>query len=175
SDLRTRRTPVRLAFADHVNRFVARDRAPSSPEGAKMLTRTDTALGRPMILFQDIVEILHRSMSTVLLQNTGGFEFNDGWRVSGMLVGIDYPRRGMVLPAQGFGQKALSRCCVAFSREKEVDRRTGGVNSPVQVYPLAFDHGRTSRRPAKSRWSVLASSANVVPIPGRNVAPISRR
>src|SRR5271166_2060585 len=143
-------------------------------------------------------------MSTVLLQNTGGFEFNDGWRVSGMLVGIDYPRRGMVLPAQGFGQKALSRCCVAFSREKEVDRRTGGVNSPVQVYPLAFDHGRTSRRPAKSRWSVLAScpvqvyplafdhgrtsrrpaksrwsvlasSANVVPIPGRNVAPISRR
>ena len=32
-----------------------------------MLTRTDPALDRPMILFQDIVEILHRSMSTVLL------------------------------------------------------------------------------------------------------------
>ncbi len=30
-----------------------------------MLTCTDTALDRPMILFQDIVEILHRSMSTV--------------------------------------------------------------------------------------------------------------
>src|SRR5208337_5159197 len=91
SDLRTRRTPVRLAFADHVNRFVAGDRAPSSPEGAKMLTRTDTALDRPMILFQDIVEILHRSMSTVLLRNTGGFELNDGWRISSVLVGIDYP------------------------------------------------------------------------------------
>ena len=36
-----------------------------------MLTRTDTALDRPMILFQDIVKILRRSMSTVLLQNTG--------------------------------------------------------------------------------------------------------
>jgi len=24
----------------------------------------------------------------------------------------------------GFGQKALSRCCIAFGREKEVDRRT---------------------------------------------------
>ena len=104
-----------------------------------MLTRTDTALDRPMILFQHIVEILRRSMSTVLLQNTGGIELNDGWRISSLLVGIDYPRRGMVLPAQGFGQKALSRCCVAFSREKEVDRRTGGVNSPVQVYPFAFD------------------------------------
>jgi hypothetical protein len=82
-----------------------------------MLTRTDTALDRPMILFQDVVEILHRSMSTVLPQNTGGFELNDGWRISSVLVGIDYPRRGMVLPAQGFGQKALSRCCVAFSRQ----------------------------------------------------------
>ena len=101
-----------------------------------MLTRTDTALDRPMILFQDVVEILHRSMSTVLPQNTGGFELNDGWRISSVLVGIDYPRRGMVLPAQGFGQKPLSRCCVAFSRQKEVDRRTGGVDSPVQVYPL---------------------------------------
>ena len=66
-----------------------------------MLTCTDTALDRPMILFQDVVEILHRSMSTVLPQNTVGFEFNDGWRISSVLVAIDYPRRGMVLPAQG--------------------------------------------------------------------------
>ena len=80
-----------------------------------MLTCTDAALDRPMILFQDVVEILHRSMSTVLPQNTVGFQLNDGWRISSVLVGIDYPRRGMVLPAQGFGQKPLSRCCVAFS------------------------------------------------------------
>jgi len=46
-----RRTPARLAFADHMNRFIAGDRAPSSPEGAKMLTRADPALDRPMILF----------------------------------------------------------------------------------------------------------------------------
>ena len=39
-----------------------------------MLTFTDTALDRPMILFQDVVEILHRSMSTVLPQNAVGFQ-----------------------------------------------------------------------------------------------------
>ena len=82
-----------------------------------MLTRTDTALDRPMILFQDIVEILHRSMSTVLLQNTGGFELNDSWRIGSVLVGIDHPRRRMVLPAQRFGEEALSGSYVAFSRE----------------------------------------------------------
>ena len=32
TDLRTRRTPVRLAFANHMNRFVTGDGAPSSPE-----------------------------------------------------------------------------------------------------------------------------------------------
>jgi hypothetical protein len=37
----------------------------------------------------------------------------------------------MVFSAQGFAEKALSRCCVAFSREKKVDRRTAGIDSPV--------------------------------------------
>ena len=55
-----------------------------------------------------------------------------------MLVCVDDPRRGMVLPAQGFGQKALGRRCIAFGREKEVDRRTAGVHRPVQVHPFAF-------------------------------------
>jgi len=32
----TRRTLARLTFADHVDRLVAGDRAPNSPEGAKM-------------------------------------------------------------------------------------------------------------------------------------------
>ena len=52
-------------------------------------------------------------MST-LLQNTVGFELNDGWRISSVLVGVDDPRRGMVLTTQGFGQKALGRSCLAF-------------------------------------------------------------
>ena len=55
-----------------------------------------------------------------------------------MLVADDDPRRGVVLTAQGFGQKALSRGCIAFSREKEVDRGTAGVHRPVQIHPFAF-------------------------------------
>ena len=59
--LRTRRTPVGLAFANHMNRFVAGDRAPSSTEGAKMLACTHPAFDGPVILFQDVIKILHRS------------------------------------------------------------------------------------------------------------------
>ena len=85
----------------------------------------------PVILFQNIIEVLHRSMPAILLQSTHGFERHDGWWITGVLVGVDYPRRRMIPSAQRFGEEALSGVYVAFSRQKEVDRRTGGVHSPV--------------------------------------------
>ena len=131
TDLRTRRTPARLALADHMNRFIAGDRTPSSPEGTKMLACAHPAFDGPVILFQNIVQILYGTVLAILLKGTFGFKPHyRGW-ISGVLVGINNPRRWMVLTAQGLGEKALSRCCVALSREKEVDRRTAGVHGPV--------------------------------------------
>ena len=72
-----------------------------------MLACADAALDGPMVLFQDVIKILHRSMPAVLLQNTVGFELNDGWWIAGVLVGVDDPRRRMVLSAQSLGEKAL--------------------------------------------------------------------
>jgi hypothetical protein len=63
-----------------------------------MLACTDPAFDGPVILFQNVIKILDGSMSTLLFQNSAGFELNDGWRISGVLVGVDGPRRGMVLP-----------------------------------------------------------------------------
>jgi hypothetical protein len=64
--------------------------------------------GALVILFQNIIEVLHRSMPAILLQSLPGFEPHDGRWITGVL-----------------GEEALSRCCVAFSRQKEVDHRTG--------------------------------------------------
>ena len=74
-----------------------------------MLACADPALDGPMVLFQDVIKILYGSVLAVFLQNTVGFELNDGWRIAGVLVGVDYPRRLVVLSAQGFGEKALGR------------------------------------------------------------------
>jgi hypothetical protein len=71
------------------------------------------AFDGPVILFQDVIKILHRSMSTLLFQNAAGFEFNDGWRISSVLVGVDDPRRGIVLPAKALVRK---RSAAAASR-----------------------------------------------------------
>ena len=58
TDRRRRRTSTRLVFAHHMDRFVAGDCAPGSAERAKMLACTYPALDRPMILFQNVVEII---------------------------------------------------------------------------------------------------------------------
>jgi len=125
TDLDACRTPARLAFADHMNRLVTGNCAPSSPEGAEMLTRVDPTLDGPMILFQDVIEVLHRSVLAVLLQNTLVFELHNRRRVSGMLVGVDDSRRRMVCSAERFGKKALGRGRVLLGREKEVEGGAG--------------------------------------------------
>ena len=96
-----------------------------------MLACAYAAFDRPMILFQNVVEILHRSVVTVLLESTLGFELNDCRWITGVPVGIDYARRRMILSAQGLGEKALGRRRVAFSRQKEVNGCPCGVYSSV--------------------------------------------
>ena len=116
-----------------------------------MLACTHPAFDGPMILFQDVIKILHGAMLAVLLQNTLVFELYNRRRVRGMLVGVDDSRRRMIRFAQRFGQEAL--CCgsVLLCREQEVDRRTLGIHGPVQVHPFCLSPGRMSRRPAKNR------------------------
>jgi hypothetical protein len=96
-----------------------------------MLACAFPTLDSPMILFEHIVEILHRSMPAILHQRALGFEFYDGWRVSGLLVGVDNPRVRMVRTSQGFGQKALGGRGVALGRKKEVDGRPSGIHRAV--------------------------------------------
>ena len=105
-----------MAFADHMDRLVASNCAPSVPKRTKMLARADPAFDGPVILLQDVIEVLHGTVLAVLLQNTLVFELHNRRRVSGILVGVDDPRVRMVRTSQGFGQKALGGGCIAFGR-----------------------------------------------------------
>ena len=53
-----------------------------------------------MILFQDVIEMLHGAVLAIVRQIACGLEPGNGGRISGVLVGIDDPRRRMVLTAQ---------------------------------------------------------------------------
>ena len=95
------------------------------------MTGAHSAFDGPVILFQDVIEVLDRSVLAVLLQNTLGFELYDGWRVGGVLVGVDDPRVRMVRAFQGFGSESAWRPRVAPSRKKEVDGRLCGIHRVV--------------------------------------------
>ena len=71
-----------------------------------MLACAHPAFDGPVILFQNIIEVLHRSMPAILLQSLLGFEPHDGRWITGVLVGVDYARRRMVLWAQGLGSES---------------------------------------------------------------------
>jgi hypothetical protein len=58
--------PGCLAFADHVDGFVTGNRAPGAPKGTKPLTGTSPAFNGPMILFKNVIEVLHGTVVTLL-------------------------------------------------------------------------------------------------------------
>ena len=95
----------------------------------KKTARPPPAFDGPMVLFQDIIEVLHRAMPAVVHQSTLGFELHNGWWITGVLVDIDYAWRGMVLSAQGFRQKALSRCLRSCSKNRWPRRQPNHENS----------------------------------------------
>jgi hypothetical protein len=53
-----------------------------------MLACAHPAFDGPVILFENIIELLHRPMPAVLLQSLVGFEPRDGRWITGVLVGI---------------------------------------------------------------------------------------
>src|SRR5260370_23033371 len=103
TDLRTHRTPARLAFADHVHGLVAGDGAPGGPKRSEMLTRVDPSLDRAVVLFQDVIQVWHRRVPTALLP--GAFSLVPPHRRRGSPVAprVGDARRGVASPSPPLG------------------------------------------------------------------------
>ena len=93
-----------------------------------MLACAYPALDRPMILFQNVVEILHRSMPAILLQSLLGFEPHDGRWITGVLVGVDDPRRPAVNRRMTFARRTIPAFIVREAAIFSSSRRSCGAN-----------------------------------------------
>jgi len=87
--------PSRLPLPDHVYRFVSLNRSPRRLELAKVLLGLHPALDRSMILLQDIIQVLYRSMSEAAAQSSFLLYVRDGGAVDRRLIGVDDPRLRM--------------------------------------------------------------------------------
>src|SRR3974377_872337 len=112
--------PPRLPLADHVYSFVSRNRSPSCVELAKALLGLHSLFDRSMILLQDIVQILDRSMPAAAAQ--GSFRFHCGNRraVEAGLISVDDAGLRMRWIAKALAEKALGRRGTREHRHKEV-------------------------------------------------------
>jgi hypothetical protein len=58
--------PSNLSLPDHMNRFVTLYRSPSRLEFSEVLLGVHSTFDGSMILFEDVVQVLHRSVPTAL-------------------------------------------------------------------------------------------------------------
>jgi hypothetical protein len=61
--------PPGLPLPNRMHRLVTLDRAISSPERPEALARSHPPLDGPMILLQNVIQVLHRPQSTSALQS----------------------------------------------------------------------------------------------------------
>src|SRR6516165_12549915 len=60
--------PSSLPLPDHMNCFVALNRSPSRRELSEALLGIHTTFDGSMILFENVIQVLHRSVSTAVAQ-----------------------------------------------------------------------------------------------------------
>jgi len=87
--------PSNLPLPDHVNRFVALNRSPSRLKFSEALLGVHSTFDGSMILFENVVQVLHGSMSTAVAQRPILLTVGNRGAVYRRQVGVDHSRLGM--------------------------------------------------------------------------------
>src|SRR5271165_6096886 len=85
--------PSNLSLPDHVDCFVALNRSPSRLEFSEALLGIHATFDGSMILFENVVQVLHRSMSTAIAQRPFLLTVGDRTAVYRRQISVD-PRGG---------------------------------------------------------------------------------
>src|SRR5271170_7277487 len=96
-----------LPIADHVDCFVALNRSPSRPEFSEALLGVHATFDGSMILFENVVQVLHGSVSTAVAQRPFLLTVVDRGAVYQCQVGVDHSRLAMGSIAERLAKQAL--------------------------------------------------------------------
>ncbi len=99
--------PSNLPLADHVDCFVAFNRSPSCLEFSEALLGVHATFDGSMILFKNVVQVLHGSVSTALAQRPFLLTIGDRRAVYRRKVGVDHSRLRMGWIAERLPKEAL--------------------------------------------------------------------
>src|SRR5262249_58685161 len=93
--------PPRLPLTNHMHRLIAFGRPPRCPELAKVLLGRDASFDRAMILLQDVVQILDRSMAAAAAQDSLRFRPGNRCAIEPRPIRVDDAGLGMRRIAEG--------------------------------------------------------------------------
>src|SRR5271170_593399 len=99
--------PSNLPLADHVDGFVALNRSPSRPEFSEALLGVHSTFDGSMILFENVIQVLHGSVSTALAQRPFLLTVRDRGTVNRRQVSVDHSRLRMGSIAERLAKQAL--------------------------------------------------------------------
>ena len=99
--------PSNLPLPDHVDCFVALNRSPSRPEFSEALLDVHSTFDGSMILFENVVQVLHGSVSTALAQCPFLLTVGDRGAVYRCQVGVAHSRLAMGWIAERLAKQAL--------------------------------------------------------------------
>jgi len=97
----------RLPLPDHMNRFVALNRSPGCLKFSEALLGVHSTFDGSMILFENVVQVLHRSVPTALAQRPFPLTVGDRGAVYRRQISVDHSRLGMGPIAERLAKQPL--------------------------------------------------------------------
>ena len=144
--------PSSLPLPDHVDSFVALNRSPGRLKFSEALLRIHSTFDGSMILFENVVQVLHRSVSTAVAQRPFLLTVGDRASVNRCQVSVGHSRLGMGSIAKRLAKQPLGSIGITKRRQQEIDgghprnrwRDTSSTSGPSR--------GRRFRRLVKTCW-----------------------
>ncbi len=118
--------PSNLPLPDHVDCFVALNGSPGCLEFSESLFGVHSTFDGSMILFEDVIQVLHGSVSTTMAQCSLLLTVEDRGAIDRRQVGVDHSRLRMGSIAERLRNKRL-----AASTSRNADSRKSIV-APVE-------------------------------------------
>ena len=85
--------PAQLTLSDHVHDFVAPQRSPGRVKEAESQTGLYPAFDKPVILLDDVIQVLARTQCAGLGNHTFLVQGIEGTGIGGISIDIDHPWR----------------------------------------------------------------------------------
>ena len=104
--------PSNLPLPDHVDCFVALNGSPGRLKFSESLFGINSTFDGSMILFEDVIQVLHGSVSTTIAQRLFLLTVSERGAVDRRQVGVDHSRLWMGWIAERLAKQALGSVCV---------------------------------------------------------------